>query len=113
MNDFPYELAVELEQAGFPQTGAGHMENENGYQPFGGIRDNDGYGNFVYFPTLEELIEGCGSDFDLLTHDPNFGMRGKLRLKALWWATSWSRKEEGGSTPSEAVARLYLALNKK
>ena len=56
-----YELALELKKAGFPQEGKGELRNENGLSPMlaNGFPLEGEYGEFVYFPTLEELIEGC------------------------------------------------------
>jgi len=48
--------------------------------------------------TLEELIEACGDDLNIL-------VRGK---DGFWYAES-----DQGKTPTEAVARLWLALNSR
>jgi hypothetical protein len=95
-----YELAKQLKEAGFPQEG-----NGNYHSAMAGEHD-------VYYPTLAELIDGCGNNFDYLSHDPRYQLRGKNGQHELWWATSWSRKDAGGSSPEEAVARLWLALSK-
>lgn len=102
-----YELAKELKDAGLifeePQT------RENTYS----YLDSKGYPcgplgkDAFYIPTLPELIEACGDDFDSL-HNTGGD----------WWA--WSDSEYGeaagvnksGPTPEEAVAHLWLALNK-
>ena len=96
-----YELAKELKEAGFPQiikdtqyTGAlecGHC----GYFMKGE----------VHIPTLSELIEACGKYIEL--------SNGDVRFKD-WYASAGKAGEEiEGKTPEEAVARLYIALNKK
>jgi hypothetical protein len=62
-----------------------------------------------YVPTLSELIEACGEMFGSLVKSTHFGA-------TMWLAHSRNArpaKTEGGSTPEEAVARLWLALNKK
>ena len=90
-----YELAKKLKEAGFPQTGT-HFDN-NG--------DMYGWSNDVYYPTLEELIEACGDEFDFLHMTPN---------RNSWACHSQTDEAFGaGSTPTEAVARLWLALNNK
>jgi hypothetical protein len=70
--------------------------------------DNDG----IHIPTLSELIEACGEDFDYLM------LMGRQR-KERWCAHSHVQPvPEGdyingyGKTPEEAVARLWLALNR-
>lgn len=87
-----YNLAKQLEQAGFPRA----------------ITWDDGQ---EVYPTLEELIEACGEGFYELcriTDDE-------------WYSRTFSFEERKAmridsklySTPAEAVARLWLALNKK
>lgn len=56
------------------------------------------------FPTLSKLIEACDDDIDLVIRS----------------ARSWASKvvdnkviKQHGSTPEEAVAKLWLELNKK
>lgn len=101
-----YETAKKLKDAGFPQSGDGDFCLGSIEEDQGGITTT----NSVYIPTLEELIDACGEEF---------------------WNLTYSRKEKGWSaesfeaatatisgtifldTPSEAVANLYLALNKK
>lgn len=58
-------------------------------------------------PTLEELIEACGENFSSLNKYENvWDAESSPQLVADIGA--WS-----GSTPTEAVARLYLALYNK
>ena len=107
-----YELAKQLKDAGFRQTG----DNESRYgglkKAYAPIDENYTSDLNAYVPTLEELIEACGERFN--------SMGGDVRTKE-WWA---AERPEGlfvetfplrctGSTPTEAVAYLYLALNKK
>lgn len=61
---------------------------------------------------LSSLIEACGEGFDRLSlnHLPSEYTKTEWR----WIARSYPLNIEGtGSTPSEAVANLYLMLNKK
>lgn len=90
MSTISYELAKALKDAGFPQQG----------NPWG--REDKAYN-----PTLSELIEACGSPF-FLTKDQDYNA-GK------WTAVTTIPHEIKlvGNTPEEAVARLWLALNKK
>ena len=80
-----YELAKQLKDAGFP-----HVAPLNG----------EGYWKDDFFPTLEELIESVKKPITIYVDD------------------NGSDAEQAGteicghgSTPTEAVARLWLALN--
>lgn len=104
-----YELAKKLKDAGFPQ------------EPY---RDGKGFshkqvslegGDLVKIPYLEDLIDACGDKLGRVEH---VMMRG---VEETW--ISYSSKVENkldiaayivqqGSTPSEAIANLWLALNK-
>lgn len=88
------DLALELKAAGFPQKGD---------TVFIGANDE-----VAVEPSLEELIDACGEEFDKLQLEetrPNkwfaYGGEAMFTLCGI------------GSTPEEAVARLWLALNKK
>lgn len=104
-----YELALKLKEAGFPQkTTIKACAN--------GICTDVG---LPYEPTLSELIAACGDKFGALE---------KIALTGIEWQ-AFSRQEfqkygqdsrlvgnatgYAGSTPEEAVANLYLALNQK
>lgn len=83
-----YELALELKKAGFPQ-----LEE----------------GDYVSIPSLEQLIEACGEK-----------LNGLINKGGVWIATGGEHRGfygddfvPVGKTPTEAVARLWLALNKK
>lgn len=94
-----YELAKQLKDAGFPR------------------KSWDGFalsapGNQVSFPTLSELIEAC-MDFYSPAHFEMGGWK-------TWWAILRNENNiealvpvQSGQTPEEAVAKLWLALNKK
>lgn len=61
----------------------------------------------VACPTLSELIEACGDDF--------FGIK-RSKVAGVWGAWVYADAEVDdthclGSTPEEAVAKLWLALN--
>jgi hypothetical protein len=94
-----YELAKELKDAGFPQKSMtiGFPEE---YGPGG-----------VYLPSLEELIEACGDGIVAVQKDGP----GKWDAVDEWeeYYPPEVKKGASGSTPTEAAARLWLALNKK
>ena len=93
-----YEVAKLLKEAGFPQFGKGTWT-----YPSDKIVIH--YTDQVYDPTLSELIEACGVTF------------GSLRRVGVtdWHADHRSYTGNGpvfcGSSPEEAVARLWLALH--
>lgn len=100
-----YELMNELKDAGFPQgtdrvipKGSGKLDAQGNlhlpYVP-------------VYSPSLSELIHACGEDF------------GSLEKMDTYWLCSHFTGDKyevppryTGDTLEEAVAHLWLALNK-
>lgn len=135
-----YELALKLKEAGFPQNehlipAQADRVGQNWYAPKHLVMDEpelvEGIGSenckkraaycfalqylesekgkalTVYIPPLEELIEACGKPFTL-----------EIWNERAWQAYNGSTYSESilkanGSTPTEAVANLYLALNSK
>lgn len=97
-----YELAKKLKQSGFPQTGSVIVSPIiNGY-PEEAPYD-------VTYPTLPELIEACGDEFKGILRNVLKGIVGEK-----WVASNMAENLFAtGSTPEEAVANLYLELNKK
>lgn len=95
-----YELAKQLKEVGFPQ----------GVPGFNGIVNIiNGETEPTYFPTLEELIEACGDNFGELHHYQN---NGDWYAEAKDWVDEQGvGRFNTGSTPAEAVARLWIALN--
>ena len=81
--------------AGFPQIGKGRLIGSPDKLVW---RTDDR----IYVPTLEELIEACGENFGFLDkqHDG-------------WLASAHFDQSCFAKTPAEAVARLWLALQKR
>lgn len=99
-----YELAKELKEAGFPQKI--RLETGNGWF------HDDKLGP-IAFPTLSELIEACGEEFSGLTRDAS---PLTVQLSSWRWMAhhvSDPNIDGTGETAEEAIARLWLALNKK
>jgi hypothetical protein len=93
-----FELAKRLKDAGFAQGGNGKWVG-----PPETIVWRSG--DRAYVPTLEELIEACGEDFKSLIYS---------RLSKNWeCCNAGYARSYFGSTPTEAVARLWLALNER
>jgi hypothetical protein len=99
-----YELAKQLKEAGFPQ---GDFQNR---VRLGQIIWRDSQEEWFAVPILSELIAACGDRFiELGKNDDE------------WWTNysvydgthDWYDPQSTGSTPEEAVARLWLALNSK
>jgi hypothetical protein len=92
-----YELAKQLKDAGFPQ------DLRKGKAK---VRDPENHFRVIYIPTLEELIEACEKDFDYLE-------RYTLHEREYFSAGNKNLLSQEGSSSTEAVARLWLALNKR
>ena len=63
--------------------------------------------NAWFIPILEELIEACGEQFDRLVAYHNKGAWNAISEKD----SDGFFKSASGKTPTEAVARLWLALH--
>jgi hypothetical protein len=111
-----FALATELRDAGFPNIqDVQHRQGREFVTPEGRVSVYS-LGQIAptqdwFIPTLEEIIVACGKEFEALRHD------GALTTDdgSEWCA---DRIENGriethiGKTPTEAVARLWLALKK-
>lgn len=92
-----YYLAKQLKEAGFPiQSG------EDGSQ---WIENPETDLDEIYAPTLEELIEACGEKIGALNQEANQWVAYPHQLYMSDGTAGF------GSTPTEAVAKLWLALN--
>lgn len=108
-----YKLALELKNAGFPQKAApsGNVTGlcKHGNWGFSLIRESCDCtpDDTCHIPTLEELIEACGDRLESLVnlHDMLHDMNK--------WIAAASIVSGEGTTSTEAVARLWLTLNKK
>ncbi len=80
--------------------------------------------NTIPIPSLEELIKACGDEFEYLNRMVDI----QNKKKVVWWQAYMTEKAfdrlkipcmrdccgyETGDEPDEAVANLYLVLNKK
>ena len=99
-----YTLAKELKEAGFPgseewkekKVGEGHFQIQMPEPLMHELR-----------PTLSELIRACGDEFQAL-------MKEYSHAGDRYTCSSFHRHEHGtGSSPEEAVARLWLALSRR
>jgi hypothetical protein len=90
MTHLPLELCLKLKEAGFP------------------MKTRLDCGCVSIRPTLEELIEAIPSFGCLCLNMDQVGGVGKGGFRV----NEWSGKEAEGNTPAEAVARLWLTLNK-
>lgn len=107
-----YELAEELRNNGYPQPKNDEWEGRGTWM---GIED----GNMSFAPTLSKLIEACQPYFESLICLPTiqrsdfWGNKGEIIQNGGWEA--FARIDNifaTGLTPEEAVARLWLALQK-
>lgn len=106
-----YELALKLKEAGFPIKTL--YETDPAIQ-------TEIYIEHV-FPTLSELIEACGDNLIAIQrHEDNWSQGCEVIYKG-WdavqeWVSYYPPEVEKGAfgdTPEEAVANLWLELNKK
>jgi len=96
-----YKLALELKKAGFPQGDISSLPQERYW-----IKEE-----VCYIPTLSELIEACGDDFQLTKWDLNSNW---IASTEIYYDDAGYQDDIGkGKTPEEAVAKLYIKLNKK
>jgi hypothetical protein len=117
-----YELAKELKDAGFPQTTIYLLRKYSlAENPIEIRRPPDGLevavlsGRLeweVAVPTLEELIDACPKDIGSATFVLGSANQGKKWVACYFdFVTNrCAELNESGSTPVEAVARLWLAL---
>ncbi len=102
-----YETALALKEAGYPQKGKGEWFNNSTHET-----THNEFSDNIYAPTLEELIEACGEDFDAL-----FSNYSSLTVEARgkWRADATNRTGFSviGNSSIEAVARLWINLHKK
>jgi hypothetical protein len=98
-----YELAKQLKEAGFPQKGRGEVQHCL----------DDEEEEIVYHATLEEFIEAVPKYIGKATFVLGSANQGKEWVACYFdFATNrGSEFNESGSTPVEAVARLWLALH--
>ena len=128
-----YETAQKLRDAGFSQDfefgDSGYCSKKYGctyvngwlnfkYKEMVGYDDTGEYGcgdeddGFIRVPTLERLIDACGDGLYDLYKVRNVGMAGLNSADFHWQCNSKDETAYIGDTPTEAVANLWLALNK-
>jgi len=88
-----YKLAKQLKEAGFGNFADNVIDGKTGRK----FTD-------IWMPTLSKLIEACGDEFTSLG-------RGYIRNNPYFEAESYDLSGKG-KTPEEAVAKLYIKLNK-
>ena len=104
-----YNLAKELKDAGFPQTrDDGALKGSYLFPENVSLADKKIHEKAVFAPTLEELIVACGKPFMALCRNDD--------------DSGWTAFKNGDTimdkhlcvaeAPTEAVARLWLALQK-
>ena len=130
MNKLTYEDCKELKDAGFPQgidigdkfySLIGHprmgipIQQAENTSFIKHTKEMNNLSQCVKIPTLSELIEACGKPNR--KGNPYFRSIHQLTQKK-WIAYGWLKDNEDkifaqGTTPEEAVANLWLELNKK
>jgi len=109
-NMINYKLAKQLKDAGYPQIGLKYTWYYS-TSPMGCYNlgeeylDVKNYPDRIVIPTLSELIDACKVDHFVLHYDGRFGWSA-YNFQGIGTAKSYK-------TPEEAVAKLWLKLNKK
>ena len=100
-----YELALALKNAGFPQREIDYTDFTLCQHNNGQLHERNASCEIVLIPTLSELIEACGENIKNIEflHDMN--------LFIAYSMESLDKKGKGITT-QEAVANLWLELNK-
>jgi hypothetical protein len=98
-----YSLAKELKEAGFPPGG-------NGSWVFPPEKIIARSSDRVYAPTLSELMEACGG-----TENTGLWLQQESSPTGIYWGSGRGLdgqqiRGSSGSSPEEAIARLWLAL---
>ena len=103
-----YELCKQLKDAGFPQI----IRIQTSYYKNNGEEQHPSYsvdgGDCIVNPTFSELIKECGEKFYAL----NFNRGFKIKWMAEGVLSDDTIIGEAARTPEEAVAKLWLELNK-
>ena len=109
-----YKLAKQLKDAGFPQGRPLH------HLPYLSGKTKEERAEMFkrfYVPTLSELIEACGDEFDKLirfdtpTEEEDILCNEIFHCDAPRWKAFSKSFMYNGKTPEEAVAKLWLKLN--
>lgn len=106
-----YELAKQIKDAGFPKDYSDWEDHDEEL-----LQKGWGMYSVGYSPTLSELIEACGEEF-MLTNEMGYwdawsNQRAERTYPARMGEVG-AKYECRGKTPEEAVANLWLELNKK
>ena len=95
-----YKLAKKLKEVGFPQNESGDGMCPEWPDVITVGKDSE---DWCYLPGLSELIEAGGDEFDELVH---------FKAEPRWVASKDIYVKGNGKTPEEAVAKLWLEINK-
>jgi len=116
-----YKLAKQLKEAGFPEVECDCKATESNPE---GICRYMGSDKLCHTPTLSEIIKACGNDFESLNIvKKEMPFRKTISWRAYPTEEAYFSKIGGdcevdccgyetGETPEDAVAKLWLKLNK-
>jgi hypothetical protein len=116
-----YELAKQLKDAGFLQNGDGKYQTEKMQSVYDNGKESHlrysvrTYNEKFYIPTLSELIASVGyKGFVMWELEGKFyAGKDEDACRGVNYYDDYPYPLEEGSTPEEAVAKLWLALNSK
>lgn len=109
-----YELLKKLKEAGFKFTKYPKYKSEVPLERYAKAIHFE-TGELFEEPTLSELIEACGEEFMLTNECGKWEAWSGIDNKyaPIRMGESGAKFECTGSTPEEAVANLWIELNKK
>ena len=108
-----YELAKKLKETGFPQSPFPSKNKcpcvDCTIETCGTWVCGHKKEDFITFPTLDELIEACGDEFEGIRKTGCKSIYGTGEKEG-WVAFTFNGITRIGLTPSEAMANLWLKL---
>lgn len=104
-----YDLAKKLKEAGFPFKETKILEDNISGKYRIEYFTFEGFDSWYFWTTLSELIESCGGNSFTLYRE----VYGDNESDDMEWKAECRNKNGIGISPEEAVANLWLELNKK
>ena len=108
-----YNLAKRLKDAGFTQMGYGRVIPNASILHMRSQAEARHKNDYLYVPTLSELIEACGEGFSELSRRMVMNTFHVFGGDYIVETSKWQFEILDCATPEEAVANLWLSLHEK